>query len=130
MWTTFKTKVQSMWARIRAAFISVLVALGLMVAIPAGAGPINFSWTNPTQNVDGTVFDPATELAEIRLYCNGDTTPTFISVGPVTSFGSDVPPGTYTCYATAFSVYGQESGPSNTVVKVVERAPPNPPVLN
>ena len=41
-----------------------------------------------------------------------------------------VSPGTYTCFATTVDTDGLESMASNTVVKIVENAPPNPPVLN
>lgn len=125
-----KDYLKRAWNKTKAWVYALLVALGLIVAVPVGAGAMNFSWTNPTQNVDATPFDPATELAEIRIYCNGDTTPTFVSVGDAVSLEVIVEPGTYVCYATAFSIYGQESGPSGEVTKVVERAPPNPPVLN
>lgn len=125
-----KQKAKAAWVKVKSWWVAILVSLGLLVSIPVGAGPISFSWTNPTQNVDGTTFDPATELAEIRIYCNGDTTPTFVSLGALESLADNVPPGTYTCYATAVNNDGAESGPSNSVTKVVERAPPNPPVLN
>ena len=127
---TLKERVKKLWSKTKAFFVSILVALGLLTALPVGAGDISFGWTNPTLNTDGTVFDPATELAEVRIYCNGATTPTFTSLGALESLSDTVPPGTYTCYATAYDTSGKESGPSNTVTKIVEKAPPNPPILN
>ena len=125
-----RTKARKAWTRTKAWVYGILVALGLVVAMPTVAGPISFSWTNATTRTDGTVFDPATEQAEIRLYCNGDASPTFTSPGDANVLDAIVAPGTYTCYATTVDTDGVESMASNTVVKVVEKAPPNPPVLN
>ena len=127
---TIKSKLKSTWNRFKGWMLSILVALGLIVAIPTEAGPISFTWTNPVQNTDGTAFDAATELAEIRLYCNGDTVPTFVSPGSANALDAITAPGTYVCYATAVNIEGTESAPSNTATKVVLSAPPNPPVLD
>jgi len=127
---TIKSKVKSTWNRFKGWMLSILVALGLIVAIPTEAGPISFTWTNPVQNTDGTAFDAATELAEIRLYCNGDTVPTFVSLGSANALDAITAPGTYVCYATAVNIEGTESAPSNTATKAVLSAPPNPPVLD
>jgi len=128
MWQRFKCKTKRAWNRFKAWFYGILVALGLVVALPTVAGPISFSWTNATQRTDGSVFDAATEQAEIRLYCNGDLA--FTSPGDANVLDAIVAPGTYKCYATTVDTDGVESMASNTVVKVVEKAPPNPPVLN
>jgi len=127
---TIKSKVKSTWNRFKGWMLSILVALGLIVAIPTQAGPISFSWTNPTQNEDGTLFDAPTEQLEIRLYCNGDTVPTFVSPGAAVALDVITAPGTYTCFATAVNLEGTESAPSGTVTKVVLNAPPNPPTLD
>ena len=126
MWTKVKLKL----AQAKAWLIALLVSIGLLALPVVVAGPIGFTWTNPTLNVDGTVYNPATDQLEIRIYCNGDTTPTFVSSGVAEAFSTEVPPGTYTCYATAVNVDNVESGPSNTVTKVVEMPAPEPPVLN
>ena len=130
MWKTIKLKTKAAWTRMKSWALAILVALGLVVALPIEAGPISFTWTNPVQNTDGTPFDPATELAEIRLYCNGDLTPTFVSPGSANALDAITAPGTYVCYATAVNIEGTESAPSNTATKVVLSAPPNPPVLD
>lgn len=122
-------KLKKIWHKIKAWFISILVGIGLISA-PILASTIGFEWTNATTRVDGSAFDPATEQAEIRIYCNGDTTPTFVSDGAATALNEIVLPGTYTCYATTLDTSGQESGPSAEVTKVVAPALPNPPVLN
>ena len=121
--------MKKLWNRFKVWVYGLLIAIGLITVPMVMAGPIGFTWTNPTQNTDGTLFDAATEQAEIRIYCNGDATPTFVSLGAATALNEITSPGTYTCFATAVNVEGTESGPSNTVTKVVLSAPPNPPVL-
>jgi hypothetical protein len=116
-----KNKAKKWW-------LAVLLALGFAV-IPAGAGTISFTWTNATQNEDGTVFDPATEQMEVRIYCNGDTTPTFVSPGASAALDVITTPGTYTCVARTVNMEGTESADSNEATKVVLRSAPLPPVL-
>lgn len=127
---SIKAWFRKTWAKIKKWVYGILAALGLVVAMPTVAGPISFSWINATQRIDGSVFDPGTEQAEIRLYCNGDIAPTFTSPGDANVLDAIVAPGIYTCYATTVDTNGVESMASNTVVKVVEAAPANPPVLN
>lgn len=117
------------WNKLKTWVYGLFVAFGLIVTVPLMAGPISFSWTNAVERTDGTVFDPATEQAEVRLYCNGATSPTFVSPGDANVLDSVTAPGTYTCYATTVDVDGVESFASNSVTKVVEKAPPKPPVL-
>ena len=131
MWKRFKAKVKRAWGQFKTWFYGILISLGLVVAMPTVAGPISFGWTNATERTDGTVFDPATEQAEIRLYCNGDTDPTFVSLGDANALDVITAPGIYDCYATTVDTDGVESITiSNRVIKIVEKAPPNPPVLN
>jgi len=125
-----KTKFHNGWIRAKRWWVALLVALGLIVAVPALAGMLSLSWTNPEQRTDGTAFDAATEQAEIRIYCNGDTSPTFVSPGDADAMDQITAASEYTCYATALDTDGQESDPSNTVTKTVLPARPNPPVLD
>ena len=124
-----KKRLKKAWEKIKAWFLAVLVGLGL-VSAPLLAGQIGFTWQNASTRVDGTPFDPATEQAEIRIYCNGDTSPTFTSTGAAEALSAITVPGTYTCHATTVDTDGQESAPSASVTKTVLRALPNPPVLN
>lgn len=131
------------WVRFKGWVYGILIALGLVAGGIAMAVPVGFSWTNPTQNTDGSAFDAATEQAETRLYCGVDpagfvaerpgvpqtAATTAVITGAATSLTVDFMPGSYTCFATVLDVYGYESDPSNTVTKTVDRFPPSPPVL-
>jgi|VirMetMinimDraft_7_1064189.scaffolds.fasta_scaffold02481_3 hypothetical protein len=123
-----KDWIKKQWNKAKKWWLAVLLALGFAV-IPAGAGTISFTWTNATQNEDGTVFDPATEQMEVRIYCNGDTTPTFVSPGASAALDVITTPGTYTCVARTVNMEGTESADSNEATKVVLRSAPLPPVL-
>lgn len=124
-----KKKTAALFNRFRAWLLAFLIAIGL-IALPVLAGTIQFTWTNAIERADGTPFDAATEQAEIRLYCNGDTSPTFISPGAATATAEIiVAAGEYTCYATTVDMDGQESDPSNIVTKTVLAAIPAPPTL-
>lgn len=123
-----KDWIKKQWNKAKKWWLAMLLALGFAV-IPAGAGTISFTWTNATQNEDGTVFDPATEQMEVRIYCNGDTTPTFVSPGDSAALDVITTPGTYTCVARTVNMEGTESADSNEATKVVLRSAPLPPVL-
>lgn len=126
--------MKKFWLRFKKWAIGILIALGL-VSVPfiVGAGSKDFSWTNPTQNTDGSVFDAATELKEIRIYCtNTDTNvlePMITSVGVATTYTAEFSSGNYSCYATAVSIEDAESFASNTVTFTIDPLIPNPPVL-
>jgi hypothetical protein len=140
-----KAWFKKQWLRFRRWIVAVGVTLGLITAPIVMAVAKDFSWTNPTQRVDGTVYDPATEQAEIRIYCDID----FPAFNPQTAgaSSSDVPvgvsPGASTtltvdglafgnheCGATSVDIYGEESFMSGLVTFVVTPAKPEPPVLN
>ena len=139
-----KNWMKKSWQKMKAWVYALLVAIGIVSGGLALAVPVGYSWTNPTQNTDGSPFDAATEQAEVRLYCGVDPvafvpeTPsavqsestTAVSPGDATDLVVDLLPGTHVCFATVFDIYGYESGPSGTVTKIVERFPPSPPVLN
>ena len=116
-------------------FAGALVALGLIVGGVALAQTKTFSWTNPTQNTDGSTFDAATEQAESRIYCGIDPaafnsespgspqaeTPTVVTPGAAQNAVKDFPPGDYSCFATVLSVFGYESDASKVTTFTVTR---------
>jgi len=117
-----------------------LVVAGLS-SIPAMAAlPYSpfFSWTLPTQNVDGSTI-PATgdgALQDVRIYCAKGSTPTpalapkaIVNV-PVTSWQSsnaDWTPGDWSCVATATNNLGEESAPTNALPFTIAAPVPTAP---
>lgn len=126
-WRNTKAAFGRGWAKVKGWTLGVLIALGLVAGL-AMATEKNFSWTNPTQNTDGSVFDAATEQAESRIYC-GDVsafvaespgqpnplTPLIVTPGDAQTATRDFAVGTYTCRATVVSTYGYESELSGSV---------------
>ncbi len=130
MWLKFKKWLTNLWQKFRKWFIGILIALGIVAAPIVLSAPQDFSWSNPTTRVDGSAFDPATEQAETRIYCDGDTTPTIVVPGDATTATGDFSFGSHTCYATVVDNFDQESDASNSVTFVVTPARPNPPVFD
>ena len=130
MWTTIKVKARAAWLKVKAWVYAGLVAIGLVAAPAAMSATKDFSWTNPTTRVDGSAYDAATEQVEVRIYCDGDTAPTFVAAGAATALTGDFSFGNHSCFATVVDQYGQESDPSNTVTFVLTPARPNPPGLS
>jgi len=115
----------------------VLLALPFLLAFYPGGEPDFFTWTPPTQRVDGTALDPATEIDAYILRCTKDGVPSFdatIGVGAqnrwnVTqgTFGT----GTWVCALYARDLEARTSDPSGAVefqiatyaFKVAPRAP-------
>jgi len=124
-----KARLAAMWRRFKALVYAVLIALGIISAPILYAGTLELAWTNATERVDGTPFDAATEQAAIRIYCNGDVTPTFVSAGAAANLDQITAAGDYECYATTVDTDGLESFASNTITKTVSKALPRPPVL-
>jgi len=105
----------------------ILILLTLLIGVAAAAPISTFSWTAPTQYVDGNMI-PATDILSYRLYC-GDTQggpyPYMYEVGSgVVSAVEDLAtcvqgvPGTYYFVATATSTdFGSESDYSNEVFR-------------
>ena len=129
------------WARTKVWFVGVLAALGFVVI--SMAAPVDMSWTNATQRMDGSPFDAVAEQAEVRVYCDIDpatfqpewigqpqtTAPTFVSSGSAENFTGDLSLGSHPCFKTTFDIFGQESDPG--VVKIYVVTPssrPNPPI--
>jgi len=123
----FKNRINAALKKIRYWFLAVLASLGIIVG--AYAVPQGFTWTNPTTNTDGSIFDPATDLLETRFYCDGDVIPTFVEPGNVETAIGNFAPGDHSCYATTVNLGGVESDPSNTSTFTVTWPKPNPPVL-
>ena len=129
MLSRIKARLALLWARFKKLVVAFLIAIGLISVPIVLAGTLDLSWTNAVERIDGTAFDATTEQFGIKIYCNGDTDPTFVSAGASTSLSEIVPPGDYECYATTVDIDGLESFASNTITKTVERALPNPPIL-
>jgi hypothetical protein len=108
--------------------ISIMVLMIMSLAVSA----TTLSWEPPTTRVDGQTLDPATELAEYRLYCEGLDT---VAIPAATSNGEyEVPKtnifpgyGAYDCGLTAVDTEGLESTMSNMVVIPWEKTKPNAP---
>ena len=122
----FKMKMRKAWNKTKLWFLALLASVGIFVG--AYAVPQGFTWSNPTTFTDGSPLD-VSEIAEIRFYCDGDTTPTLTATGGDSSVTGDFGFGDHSCYATTFDVYGGESLPSNTVNFTIDRPRPNPPVI-
>ena len=123
------------WLRFKKWTIGILIALGLIAVPIIGMGGVkDFSWTNPTQNTDDSVFNPATDQRETRLYCtdtsDGSQVPVIVVPGAANAHTEGFPTGEYQCYGTVVSNEGAESFPSNTVTFTIDPLIPKPPVLN
>ena len=112
----------------------IIAALAALVTFAASAVPVVLTWTNPTQNTNGTPL--AGPIASRRIQWTGDC-PGFgfvaaanniVLQGSTPTHTLDVTPGTR-CFRVAVTVDGVESGWSNVFTKtVVEPAPtPNAP---
>jgi hypothetical protein len=120
--------------------IYTALALAFLVAtMPAGAdlaaGTPLFTWTLPTKNVDGSTI-PATgtnALKEVRLYCDGATTPTKATAVPGLSWqtaAGDFLAGSHSCVATAVTNGGAESAKTNPLAFTVPTIPGAPSGLS
>ncbi len=122
-----KRAARTAWNKIKSWWVALLVALGLATGI-VYAEPKDFSWTNATSRVDGSPFTAA-DLAETRIYCDGDLTPVIVVADGSTAATLDFGIGEHNCYATHVDTDGQESDPSNSVTFTVLPAKPNAPTL-
>ena len=108
--------------------IGFMVLMIMSLAVSA----TTLSWEPPTTRVDGQTLDPATELAEYRLYCEGldaVAIPSATSNGEYEITKDQLFPGygKYDCGLTAVDTEGLESTMSNMVVIPWEKTKPNVP---
>jgi len=122
-----KNWMRKQWLKMKAWVYGILVALGLMAGPILYAEIVNFTYTPATERVDGSPLALA-DIAFTRLYCDGSLT--VEEPGADSGFNPDLGLGSHTCYATHVDTNGQESAPSNSVVKVVNPALPGAPVLD
>lgn len=111
-----------------------------LAALPAMAGEAQLTWTQPTQNTDGSAI-PASGTG--RLTGNRVAWGTCTGTPPNYTFGTqagqqvfavpttaytvpNLAPGTWCFRAYASTTYG-ESGPSGVAAKVIAPPMPNPP---
>ena len=121
-----KTMLAAGWSRVKRWWILLLIMLGI-IAAPIYAAPKDFTWQNATQRMDGTAF-PVSELAETRIYCDGDALPVVTVTGSGTSATAEFGIGVHDCFATHVDTIGQESDASNNVTFTILPARPNAPV--
>ena len=114
------------WSKIKKWWLTLLVALGLVSAPLLYAEIVDFTYTAATQRVDGSPLALA-DIAFTRLYCDGSLT--VEEPGADLGFNPELGLGTHDCYATHVDTDGQESDPSNSVIKIVNPARPSSPVL-
>ena len=103
-------------------------AVGLLLAsLVFGVQNRTFEWTPPTEREDGTPLADS-EIAEYRIYCNGEQLAIVQNLGDTREFLSPpLAPGAYECYATAVDLAGLESGASNLVNFTVTPSRPAAP---
>lgn len=126
-WNRAKARTARTWNRFKAWGYGILVALGLVVAIPIEAIEMTVTYTRATEYSDGTPM-PLSDIAESRLYCDGALVAT--EPGADQDWNPDMAPGTYQCYGTHYDIYDRESIPSNMIQRTVVPGLPNPPILD
>ena len=121
-----KNWFKKVWTRFKAWVIALLISIGLIV--PALAGVKDFAYTRAVAYTDGTPL-PIDQIAETRLYCDGDPTPKVVKPGADGTFtGVVFAPGEHSCTATHVATNGLESVQSDPVVfTILPEVAPNPP---
>lgn len=120
----------------------LLPLLAALITIPAlaQAASVNVSWTNPTQNTDGTTI-PATGAGSITGTliewgtCSGTAFATKVGeqfvLAPATTYRVDgLAVGTHCFRALTRNTFGQQSAASNVATRVINAPIPNPPTIN
>lgn len=115
------------WLKLKKWGIAILAALGIIVGGGLYAETVNFTYTRADQRMDGTPL-ALSDIAETRLYCDGSLVTT--EPGADENIDADLGLGSHSCHATHVDTAGQESDPSNIVVRMVLPARPNAPVLD
>lgn len=122
----------------RSKFLLITLSLVLASGV-AFAAVLNFSWTNATQNTDGSAIPasgPGSIEATIVSYgpCNAARTALTSITGTVTRTGAqlsgqspDLPPGVWCAYAQHRNTFGVLSDPSGVGNRVIDPPKPNPP---
>jgi len=118
-------RIKKQLAKMKSWVIGLLVSLGL-VSGAVIAATVNFTYDPATQYTDGTPM-PLSDIDFTRLYCDGILVDE--EVGADGDFSVLLGFGTYNCVAThvVSAAITPESGPSNTVVKVVAPGQPGNP---
>jgi len=117
--------------------IMLSALLVMFVSMAAWAANMTYTWKNATTNTDGSAI-PTTgggSIASTRIEygtCNGLAfgvkVGEVVTSGPVeTAATPNVAPGTYCSRAYNKNTYGNESGPTLVVQKVIDAPTPNPP---
>jgi len=109
-----------------------IISVMVLMLVSLAATATTLSWEPPTTRIGGQPLDPAEELAEYRLYCDGLDV---VAIPAATSNGeyevpkTDIFPGygAYDCALTAVDTDGLESAMSNMVVIPWEKTAPNAP---
>ena len=120
-------------------FALLLLLLIPGVALAQATHGFTFTWTDPTERVDGQALDPNTELMSYRMRCEGHENVERITDRSATDdigngerryewVGAVQRGGWYDCWLTAIDTDELESESSN-VVAVRKQAQPNPPGL-
>ena len=128
-WQRFKDWTRRTWKRITKWFLGVLAAIGVVtVGISA---PVTINYMAATEYEDGTPL-PLADIAETRVYCNGEMVASEPGAdGEFTGLEDVLPVGTHTCYGTHVATNALESGPSNSIQVIVRPGvPPMAPVLD
>ncbi len=126
MWKWIKRQSVSAWRHARAWTISALIALGI-ISGALYAETVGFSYVRATLRTDGSALALA-DIAETKLYCDGVLVTT--EAGADQNISANLTIGSHTCHATHVDTAGQESDASNIVLRVVNPARPNPPILD
>lgn len=117
------------WNKIKGWFIAGWLAILAFLGI-ALSQSTDITYTPAQFYEDGTNL-PLSEIAETRLYCNGDVTPLVTELGADGTFEDAVsllPQGDNECYGTHVATNGEESLPSAPLtIRVTPTARPNPP---
>lgn len=120
-----QTWFKRQWTKLKAWFISVLVALGLITGSLLYAQTVDFSYIPADAYTTGEAM-PLSDIQFTRLYCNDVLVAE--EAGADSTISADLSAGVHVCYGTHIAG-GLESIPSNTVTREVTRGPPNPPEL-
>ena len=112
-------------------FAKLALALLLVSPLTFALGEKTFTFTPPTEYVDGTPL-PNAMIASYDIECDGGLLANVPNV-PLQTDTYQAPPGTFTvgnhsCQAFTVTTEGARSGPSNTVNFTLEQGVPAAPI--